>query len=276
MSLASQLASRDVIDDGGKNISIAVEGGEIGRFITYHKTGTVMARNVKLECLKDEPVAFMGHGEWSVESKKVHFVRDPVAMVVSAYLYHRTSGENWLSVPDKHFGWVNRSRATAHYYVKGESYQGFLNRVPQSVGVQAEFQRSSTVLELMLEQAWMCSTRPFNCKQVCLEAFTASSEGYNETWREILDFLHVPAHYLDCISLYDLLNPHYAGKMADHGTSTSAEELAKMTQEVLELDQVQLNGMLSKGAASLDCDKISNLFQTTSSSDRRRIIEAYA
>lgn len=221
------------------------------RFVTYHKTGSVLANSVLKACIPEAGIELDIHGKFNKKST-VHFVRDPAAIVRSAYEYHRDAKESWLFEPAHHYHVIKDDRKLLEWYNQSEGYQAFLNRVPMWLGVRAEFLRCTSEMDAMLANAAKCQKQAKECKQVCLEQFTASTQSYLATWKKVLDFLKLGHSAMHCIKGFDMLNPDYRGS-ATHSTTKKKLETAKINSWFASLDHEFTGGAYREGDRLLGC-----------------------
>lgn len=229
--------------------------------VTYHKTGTVLAKGVNDDCFAGLGIKFDHKG--ALDSlPAVHFIRDPKALIRSAYDYHRESREGWLHDPEHTRQWLLDDPIAGPTFLQNETYHEYLHRVPFAMGVRAEFLRSSRGGELtrMLANSRICMANPGSCMQVCLEHFTQSSESYQKTWSSVLDFLGLDQSYLDCIKGYDLLNPNYVGEVEEHATTPLPGEVTAVYDLFQKLDEELMNHTFAVAGEMWRCAPMSLLF----------------
>jgi len=219
-------------------------------FVTYHKTGTVLVSGVIQKCFPSENFSFFGHGEpWNEHTRVVHHVRSPMSMIKSGYFYHKEANESWLQVKGDHRSWLRHDPECFAHFRENETYQQYLNRMPPTLGIRAEFLRSHKTVSKMLSNSYRCLASRRFCKQVCLEDFTVSSQSFNDTWSGIMEFLtfgkiQIAAH-LRCISRFDLSSPNYNGAGTRHTTTDKAaveEEMLDLADTFTNLDHELYNG----------------------------------
>lgn len=171
-------------------------------FAAHHKTGSVLALHSS-RCVGNVSIEVEQHmchnsDHCQRTSRVVHFMRDLPSLVLSAYLYHKNTGEPW-----------SRSNGSARVVLRGhpghvfdyydhESYTNYLLRAPVEKGVLAEmarFQHGSVLqqdqgldeIKLALDT---CKVAAANCMTVCLEEF---AETYTDTWKKVFQFADVRA-----------------------------------------------------------------------------------
>lgn len=245
------------------------------RFVTYHKTGSVLAQSVLRSCLPDADIDLNIHGEFSATMPVLHFVRDPAAIVRSAYDYHLQSTEPWLFEPAHHYHVVKNDAKLLEWYNETESYQEYLTKVPLWVGVRAEFIRCTAEIDAMFVNTKKCFRNTTECKQVCLEDFTSSSHKYLMTWRSVLDFLGLDRSSMECIGGFDMLNPSYRGSQT-HSTTKKDLEASKIYEWFADLDLEFKGGAYREGSELLGCAPVS--FRASSHLDdvHMEVEDAYA
>jgi len=258
-----------------RSLHVMENGHELHKtliFGTHHKTGTELAKAVS-PCFESSfkitrNVHFEG-GVLSPHEKVLHLARNPISLTLSAYLYHKETGEPWTMVPggpemDK----VVKADPYLRKFWKSntECYTEFLRRVDTRVGIQAEMNRlghSNNTLNEMVKATRFCGERS-RCMQLCLEDFTASSSSYDASWRKVLDFLgeHVTPQMKQCLSKSDL-NRNVADQ--DHVTSNrlSKSRYYQLRKIVAEVDAKAFNGRLKHmEEGRFYCGGHSKLFKT--------------
>jgi len=146
----------------------------------------------------------------------LNFVRDPIDLIASAYLYHKQAPkvEKWAHLPldlplsatpkaarsQTESGRVRVAKAAESGllapYVGKETYAQYLNRTDEVNGVKAELHRARDDLHNIFNAATDAAATNATAADprvrtmnVCLEAFSArSEEALREYWREILRF----------------------------------------------------------------------------------------
>lgn len=231
-----------------RSVSAGLEGYSL---VTYARTGTALVQGVVDGCLAGQRIQFV-YSRLSLPM--VHFVRDPKALIRSAYEYHKVGREFWLHDPSHTPHWIKADPVARSTYVIGETYQQYLNRVPFEVGFRAEFRRSSSELVQMIENAGTCAAFPAMCAQVCLEPFAKSSESYQQMWAAILDFVGLNHSYLECINVYDMHNPQYIGRHRAHVARPTQKEVAQAYEEFTKLDQELWNNTLAEAGETWGCE----------------------
>lgn len=269
--------------------------GETSRFVTYHKTGTVLARTVGEHCLQPNTtlpegnlsglewnnIAFFGHGELPDEfaGPVVHFVRDPVALVASAYLYHLNSSESWLHVPGRAWAFIHKDHVNRARVEKRETYSEFLNRMARGQGVRAEALRSLSDMSSMLNNSLACHKSSY-CLQVCLEEFTASSTSFMRTWKHILRHMgYTPTsaslkETVKCASNYDILKS-MSNDTGGHIKHTTANDLtpallSKVRNVLNHIDDGVGKGLIANLTKTLGCSQPAMLLEGLEDSGGRQ------
>jgi len=250
-------------------------------FGVHHKTGTVMAEQVS-GCLRQHHPElkihlqehFVGENEIVNYSKVVHFVRNPFSLVVSSYLYHREVGEEKdLSVGSAKRKIDNRFMATFDVKaLEDETYQHFLQRVPEEIGLHAELHRfiKANPLKsnlshghelLQVEAAHKrCLSHSRRCIEVCMESFLRDTATFEQAWYRVLLHLGIclPAEeerpLRECLRAADVNSPDFEGKVR-HVTATtrSRENLAQLQNLVRSLDAASQRSKASKLESTLMC-----------------------
>lgn len=218
--------------------------------VTHHKTGTLLVQKVHDSCFPGLGIDFEYRGNLRLPA--VHLIRDPRALIRSAYDYHKRSSESWLHDRQQEQPLLQQDRVIKQFIARNETYQEFLRRVPFDIGIRAEFLRSAKVLERMIDNSHHCRDNPA-CKEVCLEQFTMSSASFRETWMAVLRFLGLGHRYLPCIENFDLLNPHHVVGIDMHATSPPAREVALSYEIFGKLDEELMHGAFSKAELIWGC-----------------------
>lgn len=233
------------------------EEAAAANFVAFHKTGYVLANTVTKRCMGGQ-VKFFPDGlrDDNITLPTVLFLRDGLALARSAFFYHKEVAihEDWLRDGKRRppSEWVN-DPTVSNYLKEGESYQEFLNRVPEAVGVRAEYLRSAIEYEHLVNDTRTCRASE-NCMTACLERFNAGSKSYNQTWSEILNFIGFDDSYLDCIALSDLSNPGFRGQeehaVSRHTSGHREERVAKAFEKV---DKKVNQGWLADASKEVGC-----------------------
>lgn len=184
-------------------------------FGTHHKTGTVLAKAMSKCLVKHHPelsIDVSGHimaldrADDAGYTKVIHWVRSPLALVVSSYLYTRTTEEPWASyngsahaiINDTYMG-INNAEV-----LPSESYKDYLLRAPVEDGLETELRKflrppaypgqlktkGHEALQVAIAHD-RCAKNKNKCKEVCLERFMADSKSYMAAWRDVLLFLGI-------------------------------------------------------------------------------------
>lgn len=230
-------------------------------FGVHHKTGTELAHHVSAcfnSDFKHKEVKMFTCSSLRPNERAVHFTRNPINLALSAYLYHKTTGEDWTW---KHGSAMRllRKDLYSRRKVKGnEAYTQFLRRVPPRVGIRAEvFRLTAQGGEFdQIKTGERNCGRTKKCMEICLEDFTVSSSSYDASWRKVVQFMgkHVTPKMYKCLSQEDL-HKHTVDK--SHVTSNVLteklyDELRKM---VWQIDYLSFNSKLKKlGQGRLQCD----------------------
>lgn len=230
---------------------------EKSRFVVYHKSGWMLSWSVRRRCLRNDTVTFANAGQFPdmIEVPVVHFVRDPIHMVKSAYLYHQKSIEPFLKKTNYSPELFVKDPLLGSEWREDETFQEFLLRLPMQLGVRAQYLQSYHSIQEKMMPNWVnCTAHADLCKQACLEDFMKSSESYNRTWLSILDFLGMDHSYMDCISDFDMNSASFNGDR-EHTTSSdlSVNDENKILQYVLEADDSLTQGALKASSKQLQC-----------------------
>lgn len=219
--------------------------------VTYHRTGAALMNLLMDECFAGLGFQFNHGGHLSLPA--VHWIRDPKSVVRSAYDYNKVALSGWVKDINRHFLFLENDPVLSPTLVLNETYQQYLNRVPFEMGVRAEFRRTSTDLERMIESADICAANPDSCKQVCLEALSESSLSYQETWSDVLDFLGVNQSVMSCINRHDMLNPNYLGSWEFHATTSKWEDTSHVFELFANFDENFMNHSFRNAAEKWGC-----------------------
>ena len=129
-----------------------------------------------------------GSGQWAIPLRQlssalgaagrtfrmVHLIRDPFALVVSAYFYHRECEEPWALERDPK--WYSRASLTPPL-PPGRTYQAQLLRLNATDGVILQAQHSLPLMAEMVATAIACDGLADRCTNVWLDAFQSGSDG---------------------------------------------------------------------------------------------------
>jgi len=250
--LLSSCRSLHVMEDG-------LGPKEMLIFGAHHKTGSSLTKEDS-KCF-DSSFRYRLDSHWKggpirPHEKAVHFTRNPTSLALSAYLYHKETGEPWTLEPGsagEHFG--KDSFLQKFLINRRESYTDFLRRVDAKVGIRAEIRRVLGSELRQMEAAEELCEASSRCMQICLEDFTVSSRSYDASWRKVMDFIgeRMTSHIQKCLSRHDLnKNP----KETSHVTSNSmsASKYTKLRNLAMEVDAKVFNSRLKKmGFGRLHC-----------------------
>lgn len=233
-------------------------------FAAHHKTGTLLAKEVAA-CLNHHGQLFVNvsnhyEGEDATQNftKIVHFVRNPVSVIVSSFLYHRDKGERWGNWHGSAKSIVNNSFMGKDEIEIGdrETYKELLNRVTTERGLLIEIRRflrppsySGQASMFGHEALQMraahnsCLQRGRTCVAVCLEDFMRNSSSFNASWSKALEHIGVNldapdrAKLRECVARADVHSGTFAGH-EEHVTENAVTPAghAKLERLVRELD----------------------------------------
>lgn len=219
---------------------------------THHKTGTMLVYQAT-RCF-DSSFNYTLDFHWKGDplgphEKVLHLIRDPISIALSAYLYHKETGEDWSFRPGGAWLKLGKDKFLRKWiHDRSESYTDFLRRVNVHVGIRAEITHSTAGFLEMENAAKSCGVSR-GCMQMCLEEFTMSASSFDASWRKVLNFAGqqgTPEMY-KCLARGDLnRNPAKSGR-ASHITSNSlpAGMYDFLRHVVLELDTFVFHGMLT-------------------------------
>jgi len=212
----------------------------------------------------------------------VHFMRDLSSLVLSAYLYHKHTGERW-SLALGSASAVLRDSVEHHFeYNDHESYTDYLLRSPFEKGVLAEmvrFQHGSKNNEAMIgdfrrdngldeiERALQtCKVNAASCITVCLEDFV---EAYTDTWEKVFQFAGVIADQVrwQCVADHNLKGetgaPH---SHVTHGMLSHAERM-EILERIRRIDTDIMGGRMLQVSRDNPCSRFAENRNSTSSGD---------
>lgn len=229
---------------------------ELARFVVYHKTGWMLSWSVRRRCLRNDTITFAYAGQFPdwIEVPVVHFVRDPIDVVKSAYLYHQKGLEPFTKKTNFSPELFVNDPMLGPEWRENETFQEMLLRLPTQLGVRAQYLQSYHSLENKMMVNWVyCKGSSDLCKQVCLEDFMKSSVSYNRTWLGVLDFLGIDHGYMDCIAQFDVNRPEFGD--VDHTTSSdvSPKEAREILRYAREADDHLTQGTLQAAGEHLRC-----------------------
>lgn len=129
----------------------------------------------------------------------VHFVRPPLEVVVSSYLYHLSTTEPWAHVRSPPWAWrMHLQPPIAHGY----SYVDHLNTLNRTVGVQLQAQHSLRLIAAMVAVAEDCASRSptvitpsargrrITCTNLWLEGFSTDFDRAARAFLSALGLAH--------------------------------------------------------------------------------------
>lgn len=287
---------------------------------SHHKTGTVMLNNMEWELSRALNCTSLPPVEWSdsfgpnvavwrgqtkapcfelfwhwgggvpgakelprgfTESRVLHFVRSPMSMVASAYLYHKNKtlcDEFWNNEPLKSVcsqldGYDNmalgpvckllgspkhRSKFYFLHWISDEhSYTQALQRLPLKYGIFLELLRSERELSNMMS-AWRTSKKRSDVKTVCLEDVTRNSAEFHRFWSDALAFLgfsvpeHARASVVEAIEHNDI----HSGKCEEcglHSVNHTIEKSGDLLADIAAADAELYEGQLLDMTKELGC-----------------------
>lgn len=131
-------------------------------------------------------------------ARVVHFLRDPLSMCASAYVYHKTlADERWHDQPlEDSCGKASLlstlcpviGRGAIPAALANESYSEMLKRLPEEQGLLVELQRCQVDIQEM-SKAFEASRNNANVSTVCLEDVTEDSARFSHFWtQQVLNF----------------------------------------------------------------------------------------
>jgi len=239
--LLSSCRSLQVMEDGLHNILLAA----------HHKSGTELLSQAS-RCF-DSSFDYTVDRHWEGDrldphEKALHLIRDPISLLLSAYMYHRATGEEWTRQPGGAWTRLKNDPFFHNMVLHDESYTAFLLRVDEVVGIRAEIHQLTNEF-IQIESAEKYCGVSSRCLQMCLEDFTVSSSSYDASWRKIFNFMgkqQTPEIY-KCLSRSDLnrnLGP--GGEHSSHITTNSISESKYnyLRNVAAELDAKVYNGRL--------------------------------
>jgi len=240
----------------------------------HHKTGTLFLSQAS-RCF-DSSFDCTADGHWKGDrldphQKALHLIRDPTSLVLSAYIYHRTTGEEWTRQAGRAWHILKHDPFFHTIVLHNESYTAFLRRVDEVVGVRAQIHQSTHEF-IEMESADKYCGESSRCLQMCLEDFTVSSSSFDASWRKIFNFMgkqQTPEIY-KCLSRSDLNRNLVPGrKDSAHITShdISESKYNYLRSVAAELDAKVYNGRLKTMAKGPLACGASALLNTPTGSD---------
>lgn len=244
-----------VLGDGG-----LAPKGESLVFGVHHKTGTELATKAA-GCFdplfNHKEVKMFTCTELPANERAVHFTRNPINLALSAYLYHKATGEAWTWKAGSAKRLLDGDAYSAKYVRGNEAYTQFLRRVPHRTGIRAEMYRLTQAgSEFDQIQTGMRNChRSSRCIEICLEDFTVSSKSYDASWRKVVNFMGkgLTPKLENCLSKEDL-HKHTGDKR--HVTSDTLPEALynELRKMVWQVDSRSFNNRLRKlGQGRLSC-----------------------
>lgn len=206
------------------------------------------------------------------ESRVVHLVRNPMSMVASAYLYHKTTcqGEKWNEEPLKtmcsggpnvHLGKVCNVVGWSKFkdWISGElSYTQALQRLPQKYGIFFELLRSEPEISTMMSTFRVHQKRS-DVKNVCLEDITRNSTAFHSFWSDALKFFGfpVPEYARDAVTEAIERNDIHSAKFEnkDHVVNHTIESSDSLLADIASADIELMGGQLLALTNELGCIK---------------------
>lgn len=291
------LTSQDSDEFSDPKLSAACEDGSGTRwkkfsvaFASHHKTGTVLMRQAQ-KCLVEEHEGLVletfshwsDKGVFQNHTKVVHWARNPFDMVVSAYLYHRDTGEDWctsrgsareivgrFSNEELAPAGISNAPGSTTWPPEEESYLELLRRIPTKRGLQLELLRFLRPVNpikpnelvgksgMELRTAYeACAAEPKRCRTVCLESFTTDSKLFMTSWRRVLRYIGVCLNSAaedrlrDCLRRADITAGTHPPRVSLH-----------MTRNNEKIDYIALGEMVRKfdhqfhGGAVADLERL--------------------
>jgi len=241
-------------------------------FGVHHKTGTELATHAS-GCFDSDfnhkEVKMFTCSQLAPNEKAVHFTRNPINLALSAYLYHKTTGEDWTWKRGSAMELLRKDLYSRRHVQGNEAYTQFLRRVSARVGIRAETYRLTSQggeFDQIVTGEKNCG-RTEKCMEICLEDFTTSSSSYDASWRKIATFMgtHVTPKMHSCLTKEDL---HRHKVDPSHVTSNVLSEKLynEMRKMVWEVDNLSFNSRLKKlGQGRLQCGGASALLLRTDS-----------
>jgi len=238
----------------------------------HHKTGTLFLSQAS-RCF-DSSFDCTADGHWKGDrldphQKALHLIRDPTSLVLSAYIYHRTTGEEWTRQAGRAWHILKHDPFFHTIVLHNESYTAFLRRVDEVVGVRAQILQSTGEFRQMESAEKYCGESS-QCIQMCIEDFTVSSSSYDASWRTIFHFMGKPQtpEIYECLSRSDL-NRNQKRNDSAHVTSHAISEskYIYLRSVAAELDAKVYNGRLKTMAKGPLACGASALLNTPTGSD---------
>jgi len=249
-----------------------MEGGLHILLASHHKTGT--------ELLKMASHCFGPYFDYTLDrhwagdpldphQTALHLIRDPTSLLLSAYMYHQTIGEDWTWEPGGASHILKKDPFFLKMVLHNESYTAFLQRVDEVVGIRAQMFQSTHEFNQIESAVKYCGVSS-RCLQMCLEDFTVSTSSYEASWRKIFNFMgkHLTPEIYTCLSIQDLNRPGDKHNRT-HVTSNriSESKYNHLRKVAAELDAKVFNGRLKTLAKGpLHCGA-SALLNTPTGSD---------
>lgn len=235
-------------------------------FASHHKTGSSVVGDILKYCLPTnatkQNMHWQPHPSPHRSQRVVHFMRDLHSLAVSAYLYHKNTGERW--------SWANGSasevcRKTGFAKVsavlprENESYTDFLSRVPDDVGMAAELFRlrrgvvfNKATSDINKDGALMeidaalqaCQQMASNCTTVCSEDVETR---FNDTWEGVVSFMGLRQSAVNWSCLENYTYDKVAKRRPEHITSATVSQKRResLKRLVEKLDDELLKGRIS-------------------------------
>jgi len=234
-------------------------------FGVHHKTGTELASHTAC-CFDSEfehkEVQMFTCSQLPRNEKAVHFTRNPISLALSAYLYHKTTGEAWTWKRGSAMRLLKKDVYSRRHVRGTESYTQFLRRVAPRVGVRSEIFRLTTKGGEFdqIETGEKNCGNTNRCIEICLEDFTVSSKSYDSSWSRVVQFMgkHVTPKMYECLAKQDL---HRHAADDGHVTSNVLPEKVydQLRKMVWKVDNLSFNSRLKKlGQGRLHCGGVSD------------------
>lgn len=243
-------------------------------FLVHRKTGYVMSGRVAscINRVHGEETAlsrvFRSTDHWPDDSptKLIHVARDPLDFLVSSYLYDKiTSTEKGTLGRGSAAKFKRRVRRQLYFMglaavrnnnddefmdvVGDESLREYLARVPEEQGLRVEIGFSWNRLAGISAGRRHCQRMEGRCTQIFLNDIMNSTEQFDTTMRNILDFagLEATPEVMDCISLQDVHNPVFAtSSYVQHCSAKEVthEQRQQLKDLLIQVDDKYYGGMM--------------------------------
>jgi len=180
----------------------------------------------------------------------LHFTRDPVEQVLSAYFYHRSDRhEAWLRVPNspqiKYVLAVCRDAATTHELAQvcktaaaraTLSYQGLLQELQPEDGIIVQALQSVSIIRSMAQVNRALAQAPCLRMNLDLDIVTKSGR-FEQMWEQAFRFLGVPeASMPQCLRIathHNLMGPAAQGHVSTSHAFSNSTLIGNISASVL-------------------------------------------